>query len=233
TQILGNSLETIAMEKAGIIKPNVPVVISETQSQTQPIFDRVAHQLGSKIIYADTLEFPVPKTDLLGHYQEKNIKGVWACIQELTAFEISQAHISRGLGNVVRNTGLMGRWQILGKDPLVVCDTAHNKEGLTYVVKQIQGQRFENLHMVLGFVNDKDLGEVLDLLPKEATYYFVKPNIPRGLEVAVLQRLAQDHGIEGKTYGSVNQGLEAAKTNAIPEDMVSVGGSTFVVAEVV
>src|SRR5690606_1089510 len=143
TQILGNSLETIAMEKAGIIKPNVPVVISETQSQTQPIFDRVAHQLGSKIIYADTLEFPVPKTDLLGYYQEKNIKGVWACIQELTAFEISQAHISRGLGNVVRNTGLMGRWQILGKDPLVVCDTAHNKEGLTYVVKQIQGQRFE------------------------------------------------------------------------------------------
>src|SRR5690606_17748425 len=233
TQILGNSLEKIAMEKAGIIKPNVPVVISETQEEIQIIFSLIANRLKSKITFADSLDLPSYKTDLLGDYQERNIKGVLATVKELHAFDIAPEHIVRGMGNVVKNTGLMGRWQILGNDPLVVCDTAHNKEGLAYVLKQIQRHKFDKLHMVLGFVSDKDVGSALDLFPKEAVYYFVKPDIARGMDTEILRKLALEHGIDGKTYGSVKQGLEAAKANAKPEDMVFVGGSNFVVAEVV
>ena len=233
TQILGNSLEKIAMEKAGIIKPNVPVVISETQEEIQVIFTLIAHRLKSKITFADSLDLPFYKTDLLGDYQERNIKGVLATVKELHAFEIAPEHIAIGLDNVVKNTGLMGRWQILGNYPLVVCDTAHNKEGLAYVLKQIKRQRFEKLHMVIGFVSDKDVGSALELFPKDALYYFVRPDIPRGMDAETLRKLAHEHGIDGKTHGSVKQGLEAAKANAMPEDMVFVGGSNFVVAEVV
>ena len=233
TQMLGNSLEKIAMEKAGIIKPKVPVVISETQVATQVIFNLIAHQLRSKIVFADSLGLPSHTTDLMGDYQEKNIKGVLAAIRELKAFEVSGEHIARGLENVVKNTGLMGRWQILGEDPLVVCDTAHNKEGLTYVLKQIMRHKFDRLHIVLGFVSDKDVGGILEMFPKEASYYFVKPDIPRGMDAEALRKLALERGIDGKTYASVKQGLEAAKSNAEPEDMIFVGGSNFVVAEVV
>ncbi|WP_318343074.1 bifunctional folylpolyglutamate synthase/dihydrofolate synthase [Flagellimonas baculiformis] len=233
TQILGDTLEKIALEKAGIIKPGVPVVISERQPETETVFNLIAHQLKSKIVFADELSLPVYTTDLLGDYQERNMKGVLACVRQLEGFAISADNISNGLKKVVPNTGLMGRWQILKESPLVVCDTAHNKEGLTWVLQQIKKQRYKQLHIVLGFVSDKDVKGVLAMFPKEAKYYFVRPNIPRGMEVEQLASMAMEQGLLGKAYKTVKKGLKTALTTAEREDMVYVGGSTFVVAEVV
>jgi len=233
TQFLGNSLEAIAMEKAGIIKPGVPVVISETQTEIRAIFELFARRLGSKIIFADSLKLPLYKTDLLGDYQKRNIKGVLACVGELKVFDISEEHSKRGLERVVANTGLQGRWQILGEKPLVVCDTAHNKEGLCLALEQVKKQTFHNLHMVLGFVSDKDVTAILGMLPKDARYYFVKPDIPRGMEVGTLREQALQQGLNGTVHSSVKKGLEAALAKAEEGDMVFVGGSNFVVAEVV
>ncbi|WP_108423828.1 bifunctional folylpolyglutamate synthase/dihydrofolate synthase [Muricauda amoyensis] len=233
TQILGDTLQKIALEKAGIIKPNVPVVISERQPETETIFNLIAHQLKSKIVFADELSHPTYVTDLLGDYQERNMKGVLACIRQLESFEISEDHIFNGLKRVVANTGLMGRWQILKENPLVVCDTAHNKEGLLWVLQQVKRQQYRQLHIVLGFVSDKDVKGVLQMFPKEAKYYFVKPNISRGMAVEELASLASQQGLDGKTYKTVKKGLKAALAAAETEDMVYVGGSTFVVAEVV
>lgn len=233
TQILGDTLEKIALEKAGIIKPGVPVVISERQPETETVFNLIAHQLKSKIVFADELSFPVNTTDLLGDYQERNMKGVLACVRQLEGFAISADNISNGLKKVVANTGLMGRWQILKERPLVVCDTAHNKEGLSWVLQQIKKQQYRQLHIVLGFVSDKDVKGVLVMFPKEAKYYFVRPNIPRGMGVEQLAALALEQGLKGQTYKTVKKGLKAALATAEMEDMVYVGGSTFVVAEVV
>lgn len=233
TQILGDTLEKIALEKAGIIKPNVPVVISERQPETETIFSLIAHQLKSKIVLADELSLPAYTTDLLGDYQERNMKGVLACVRQLESFAISADNISNGLKRVVANTGLMGRWQILKESPLVVCDTAHNKEGLTWVLQQIKKQQYKQLHMVLGFVNDKDVKGVLGMFPKEAKYYFVRPSISRGMDVEELASLALGQGLEGQAYKTVKKGYKAALTSAEAEDMIYVGGSTFVVAEVV
>jgi dihydrofolate synthase/folylpolyglutamate synthase len=233
TQILGDTLEKIALEKAGIIKPNVPVVISERQPETETIFSLIAHQLKSKIVFADELSLPIYSTDLLGDYQERNLKGVLACIRQLKGFDISENEISNGLKRVVANTGLMGRWQVLDKRPLVVCDTAHNKEGLWWVLQQIKKQQYGQLHMVLGFVSDKDVKGVLGMFPKEAKYYFVRPSISRGMDVEELASLALGQGLEGQAYKTVKKGYKAALTSAEAEDMIYVGGSTFVVAEVV
>ncbi|WP_418502192.1 bifunctional folylpolyglutamate synthase/dihydrofolate synthase [Flagellimonas sp.] len=232
-QILGDTLEKIALEKAGIIKPGVPVVISERQPETETIFNLIAHQLKSKIVFADELSLPVHTTDLLGDYQERNMRGVLACVRQLEGFDISQDHISNGLKKVVANTGLMGRWQVLKQKPLVVCDTAHNKEGLLWVLQQIKKQQYRQLHIVLGFVNDKDVKGVLQMFPKEAKYYFVKPNITRGMDMEELALLALQQGLKGMAYKMVKKGLKAAMASAETEDMVYVGGSTFVVAEVV
>lgn len=233
TQFLGDTLEKIALEKAGVIKSNVPVVISETQAETKMIFNLIAHQLKSNIVFADAEPVLGYQTDLLGDYQQRNINGVVACIHQLKNFEVPEAAISKGLQNVVKNTGLMGRWQVLQQHPLVVCDTAHNKEGLQLVLKQVEKQSFEKLHVVLGFVKDKDVRSVLTLFPKDAHYYFVKPSIPRGMEAAQLRELAEEQGLKGKVCKSVGKGLKKALKNANEQDMIYVGGSTFVVAEVV
>nr|WP_242527969.1 folylpolyglutamate synthase/dihydrofolate synthase family protein [Muricauda sp. CAU 1633] len=233
THILGDTLEKIALEKAGIIKPKIPVVISERQPETEMIFTLIAHQLQSEIVFADALDLPNYKTDLLGEYQRQNIQGVVAAIKLLDRIQVSEKAIVAGLKKVVENTGLLGRWQVLQEKPMLVCDTAHNKEGLDYVLKQIAKQKYEELHMVLGFVNDKDVRGVLALFPKEANYYFVKPNISRGMDVGLLSELAKSQGIEGENFISVKVGLEAALANANSNDFVYVGGSTFVVAEIV
>ncbi|WP_375325386.1 bifunctional folylpolyglutamate synthase/dihydrofolate synthase [Flagellimonas sp. GZD32] len=233
TQFLGDTLEKIALEKAGIIKPKVPVVVSETQPETKMIFNLIAHQLKSDIVFADENAKEGFKTDLLGDYQEKNMNGVVATIQQLKGFTVSEQNITEGLQKVVANTGLLGRWQILQQSPLVVCDTAHNKEGLQLVLRQVERQSYGQLHIVLGFVNDKDVKSVLGMFPKEATYYFVRPAIPRGMDVNVLWELAQEQGLEGEKFGSVQKGFDAALQNGQSTDMVYVGGSTFVVAEVV
>ncbi|WP_420604156.1 bifunctional folylpolyglutamate synthase/dihydrofolate synthase [Flagellimonas sp.] len=233
TQILGDTLEKISLEKAGIIKRGVPVVISETQPETKGIFKIMAAQKGCKIVFADQLEIENYKTDLLGAYQTKNVRGVVATINELKDFEIKEEHILEGLRNSIGNTGILGRWQVLGENPKIVCDTAHNKEGLEIVLKQIEDFKAQKVHFVLGFVNDKNLAEVLNLFPKHAEYYFVKPNIPRGLEAEELWKMALDFGLKGEIFKTVKNGFEAALEQADQEDFIYVGGSTFVVAEVV
>lgn len=233
TQILGGTLEKIALEKAGIIKRNVPVVISERQSETEGIFKLIAAQKKSEIVFTDELPAKTYKTDLRGNYQQKNIQGVVASIKKLKNLKVEDAHIKAGLKRCVDNTGLLGRWQILGKKPKIICDTAHNKEGLSLVLEQIGKLEPRQIHFVLGFVNDKALDDVLCLFPKNAEYYFVKPNVPRGLQAKDLKGRARNFGLMGETSTSVKNGLEKALSNAKDDDLIYVGGSTFVVAEVV
>jgi len=232
-EMLGDTIEKIAFEKAGIIKPGVPVVISELQEETAPVFNTVAKERKSKIIFAGEVIPGTYKTSLLGSYQAKNVKGVVAAIKELRDFEVSDIHIAKGLLNVTVNTGLLGRWQNLGENPTVVCDTAHNTEGLMLVLGQIKEQEYDCLHMVIGFVKDKNLDQILPLFPKEAHYYFCKPDILRGLDAEVLKSKAVDAGLKGDVYPSVNEGYRMALKNAKKTDFVFIGGSTFVVAEIV
>ena len=231
--MLGDTLNKIASEKAGIIKANVPVVISEYQDEIAESFESIAKTKNSKIIFADQVIDKNYKTSLQGNYQSKNIKGVVAVLQELKNFKVKKRHIKRGLKKVVKNTGLLGRWQILNKKPMIVCDTAHNKEGLTYVIQQLEQQKCNQLHIVIGFVKDKDLDIILPLFPKNAYYYFCRPNIIRGLEVGVLVEKANDHGLLGEAYDSVHEALKAARKRASKSDFIFVGGSNFTVAEVV
>ncbi|MBC8770504.1 bifunctional folylpolyglutamate synthase/dihydrofolate synthase [Arenibacter sp. BSSL-BM3] len=232
-EMLGDTIAKIAYEKAGIIKPGVPVVISELQEETAVVFNAVAKERNAKIIFAGEVIPGNYKTSLLGSYQNKNVKGVVASIKELKGFNISDKHIFDGLMKVSENTGLLGRWQFLGENPTVVCDTAHNTEGLTIVVDQIKQQEFTDLHMVIGFVKDKNLEQILPLFPKKAHYYFCKPNIQRGLDEVVLKSRAMDYGLQGESYPSVNEALKSALSVAKKSDFVFVGGSTFVVAEIV
>jgi dihydrofolate synthase/folylpolyglutamate synthase len=232
-EMLGDTIAKIAYEKAGIIKPGVPVVISELQEETAVVFNAVAKERKSKIIFAGEVIPGNYKTSLLGSYQAKNVKGVVATIKELKGFKVSEKHITDGLLKVSVNTGLMGRWQLLDKNPTVVCDTAHNTEGLTIVVGQIKRQEFTDLHMIIGFVKDKNLEQILPLFPKKAHYYFCKPNIQRGLDEVVLKTRAMEFGLKGDAYSSVNEALKFALKVAKNTDFVFVGGSTFVVAEIV
>lgn len=232
-EMLGNTLNKIASEKAGIIKANVPVVISEYQAEIADSFVSIAKKKNAKIVFADRVITKKYKTSLQGDYQSKNIKGVVAVIKELKNFKVKKKHIKRGLKKVVQNTGLMGRWQILKKKPMIVCDTAHNKEGLTDVLQQLGLQECNQLHVVLGFVKDKDLDLLLPLFPKTAHYYFCRPNILRGLEVGILVNKANEHGLCGEAYNSVHEALKSAKIAASKDDLIFVGGSNFTVAEVV
>ena len=234
TDILGDTLPKIAFEKAGIIKQNVPVVISEYQEETAPVFTAKAKEMKAPIIFANHIETSLT-TDLQGTYQEKNIKGVIAVIELLIhqGWDITSENIAQGLLHVVRNTNLKGRWQTLSSYPTIVCDTGHNVGGLTYVMEQLKKQTYTNLHIVVGFVKEKDVNSVLELFPKEATYYFCSPAIARGLNVNTLKEIATAKGLQGETYSSVAEALNVAKAQAIPTDFIFVGGSTFVVAEVV
>ena len=235
TQFLGNSLELIAKEKGGIIKPNIPVVIGETQKETKSVFKELAKQNDSEIIFADQEVHKNYRSDLKGSYQKKNIKTAVQTINCLKkkGFKISTENIEYGLLNVVKNTGLLGRWQTLQVEPKVICDTAHNKEGLIYIMKQLKDEIYDDLHFVLGFVNDKDLSTIIDLFPKNATYYFCKPNISRGLDEDNLKKQFAKNGYFGNAFNSVNDALKSAKKNANSTDLIYVGGSTFVVAEIV
>ncbi|WP_343798588.1 folylpolyglutamate synthase/dihydrofolate synthase family protein [Gaetbulibacter jejuensis] len=235
TQFLGDTLKKIAVEKAGIIKPNIPVVIGETQIETKSVFTETAKNNNSEIYFADQNITSILDSDLKGSYQQKNIKTVLQTLQILKQnnFNISQKNIALGLNSVVSNTGLKGRWQILQESPKVICDTAHNKEGLTYVVNQLKTEVYNKLHIVFGVVSDKDLSTIIAILPKKATYYFCRPNISRGLDENNLKHTFKVHGFAGKSYSSVNEALSNAKKSAKPEDLIYVGGSTFVVAEII
>lgn len=235
TQILGNTLAEIAQEKAGIIKPGVPVVIGEKHSETLPVFQRIASEMESPLILAEDYNGQVLDSDLKGYYQKKNIRTVLAAVRVLkeNAWVIPQTAIVAGIGSVIRNTGLRGRWEVLRQHPKVICDTAHNREGLEYAMAQLQDEDFEKLHLVFGVVSDKDLQAVLPLMPKNAIYYFCKPSIPRGMEASVLKEAAANFGLEGDAYNSVSEAYQAALGNAGESDVIYCGGSTFTVAEII
>jgi dihydrofolate synthase/folylpolyglutamate synthase len=235
TQFLGNTLEAIAFEKAGIIKPGIPVVIGEYTNETKPVFLAKSKENNSEIYFASDLIHQSYASNLIGDYQVHNKKTVQQTIAVLNThkkFNIQESEIKSGLLNVVKNTGLQGRWQQLGKSPKIICDTAHNKNGLEIVMKQIQKEKYNTLHIVLGVVNDKDLNEILPLFPKDAVYYFCKPNIPRGLAAKILQEKATGFNLKGKVFNSVSDSYTTALQNASKTDLIFIGGSTFVVAEI-
>jgi dihydrofolate synthase/folylpolyglutamate synthase len=235
TQFLGNTIGLIAQEKAGIIKPNIPVVIGEYTADTKPVFLAKAKNNAASIYFASDLIQGDYKSDLLGDYQEHNKKTVLQTIRVLTTetkFNVSESAIKKGFNQVVKNTGLQGRWQQLKASPKTICDTAHNAEGLTIVLNQIKKEKYKQLHIILGVVNDKNLDEVLPLFPKEAIYYFCKPNIPRGLDAVELQKKATEFNLKGNVFNSVTIAYETATNNATNDDFIYIGGSTFVVAEV-
>jgi len=232
TQFLGETLPEIAFEKAGIIKKNIPVVIGEEQAAVKGVFIAKAAKEGAPIYFAsDASETYI--SDLVGDYQIQNSKTAAAAIKRLKGFQVSKENIKNGLLNVVKNTNLKGRWQVLQEHPKVICDTAHNKEGLAIVLNQLKKEPFKKLHIVLGVVTDKKLETILPLFPGSADYYFCKPAISRGLSEAVLEANAKKFGLVGEKYSSVKLALKSALLNANQEDIIYVGGSTFVVAEII
>jgi len=235
TQFLGNTLEAIAFEKAGIIKPDVPAVISEYLPETRPVFESKAAATNAALYFASDLIREDYPSALLGDYQYHNKKTVLQTLHVLNeqgAFKVSETAIKQGFLKVIQNTGLQGRWQQLGSNPKIICDTAHNAHGLTIVLNQLQKEQFDRLHIVLGVVNDKNLDEILPLFPKNAHYYFCSPNSSRGLAVEILQEKAAEFELKGETYLSVSNAYQNATKNAGPKDLIYVGGSTFVVAEI-
>lgn len=263
--MLGDTLQLIAGEKAGIIKAGIPVVVGEYQAEVADVFLNKARELGSEQVFAseeweivsnestdgyltvqvqkhvlptfaiETDEVLDVKLDLPGTYQLKNVKTVLSAVEELReqGFDITNEHITIALKQVKTLTGLHGRWEILATTPLTICDTGHNPEGIREVLKNIAAVKYDHLHFVIGMVNDKDITKILAMLPKAATYYFCKPDIPRGLDADNLKQTAENIGLNGKVYTSVKNALAAAQQAAKATDLVFVGGSTFVVAEVV
>lgn len=258
TNILGDTLPEIAFEKAGIIKKNIPVVIGESHPETQPVFIQKATAENAPIYFADThlhvanshqkgqhlvidvLEganviFTQLALDLTGTYQLKNVLNVIESVIQLRkqGYTISDAAVYKALKNVKKLTGLQGRWQTISKNPLVICDTGHNKAGITEVMQNIKNTPHQRLHLVIGMVKDKDISGVLALLPKDAIYYFCQPQLERALAANELAQQAAVFGLKGKAYNNVALALADAKQNAGPKDLVFVGGSTFVVAEMI
>jgi dihydrofolate synthase / folylpolyglutamate synthase len=255
--LLGDTLEKIAIEKAGIIKPEVPVVISETQHETRNVFISAAVENSSLINFADqnfscnfdenisktgkrkylikdneTGKYFQGETILAGDYQAKNLMAVFQAFKTLGGrLQISDNDIISGIDKVIVNTGLSGRWQILKHDPLTVCDTGHNKEGLEYIMNQIKKIPKTKLHMIIGFVADKDLSSILPLFPKDAVYYFTKASVVRALNQEILKTKAAEYGLYGKTYANVRSAMRAAAKNASVSDMIFIGGSTFIVGD--
>ena len=234
TQFLGTTLAEIASEKAGIIKSKIPVVIGEAKPETTAVFIDKARKEKSPILFVEEEELPEFKTDLLGNYQIKNYKTAYATLGVLKqkGWGISNKNIENGFLNVVKNTGLQGRWQLLNKSPKVICDTAHNIEGLSLVLNQLKKEDFDQMHIVLGVVADKNLDAILPLFPKNAIYYFCKPAVIRGLAVAKLQQKARAYELIGASYVSLSEAYKSAMTAAKTKDLIFIGGSTFVVAEV-
>lgn len=258
TALLGSDLSQIAVEKAGIIKEGIPVIIGEKQEELIDVFTSIASNKNSDIKFSDdqyeTILFDLEGSkrhlvykvkennsivdlscDLLGGYQVKNIRTALCVFDELIhqAWNITEKSIQQGISEIVKRTGLLGRWQTICNDPKVICDTGHNIGGIKEIIKQIESMDYRNLHIVFGMVNDKDIDEIFELMPKIASYYFCCANIPRALDQNILATKAKTHGLLGNAYPSVRIALEVAKANAHKNDLVYLGGSTFVVAEVV
>lgn len=256
TDLLGDSLPKIAAEKAGIIKKGAPVVVSQFQPEVSQVFTDKAQETNSELIfaeqqyrvekidYSDTLQSIIINhqgiantwdLDLMGSYQKYNLAGVLASMDILNkiGLSISKDNVASGLKSVQKSTGLMGRWQKLQDLPKIYCDTGHNVDGITQVLEQINRIPHKHLHMVIGMVGDKNIDGMLALLPNDATYYFTKASIPRALDQNELQQRASNFGLNGNAYSTVSEALKCAKSNAKNDDLIFIGGSTFVVAEVV
>jgi dihydrofolate synthase / folylpolyglutamate synthase len=257
-QHLGDTRALIAAEKAGIFKAGRIFAIGESDAETEPVYARIAAEKGAQLVYARDMyqverlrgdwkgqDFKVRfrgksffedlHCDLPGLYQAENVATALTLFDllKIQGYRILPEHISEGLANVKRNAGLMGRMTQLGEEPLVLTDVGHNEAGIAYVLKQLATVRYRHLHFVIGMVNDKEIGKILRMLPSDATYYFVKPDVPRGLDAALLAEQAHAAGLKGEVYASVGDGLAAAKAAAMPDDVIFAGGSTFVVAEVI
>ena len=251
--LLGDTLEKIAAEKSGIIKPHIPVVIGTRDRNYDFVFEGKARSCDAPLTFASDewkirqnndgsydlshrsgISFSSLVCELKGSYQRKNIPTVLESVLSLqnSGLAIREEHIRNGIACVIRNTGLHGRWEKLANTPYTVCDTGHNIDGLTEVVAQLRSCTYRHLHFVIGMVNDKDVNSVLRILPREATYYFCKASIPRAMNEQELAGKARSCGLQGTTYPTVSEAYAAARKNAIPEDMIYIGGSTFVVAEV-
>lgn len=252
TQFLGNTLAQIASEKAGIIKKGVPIVIGECTDETRPVFINKAHEMNAPIILSDELNIvkcsePTSKggrkyqTGLYGELvgalgglcQEKNTNTILTATEELKkiGYKLAEKDVRNGFENVCELTGLMGRWQKLHEHPTLVCDTGHNVGGISYIVGQLAQQHYDHLHIVMGMVNDKDVSGVLAMMPTEATYYFTKASVKRALDEHELQALATRFNLQGKAYPNVSEAVKAAMKDAQDNDFVFVGGSSFIVAD--
>ncbi len=232
TQFLGNTLAQIASEKAGIIKHQVPVVIGETTKETRPVFENKAKEMDAPIFFAEEIdksECDQYEFELKGSYQKKNLRTILCATKRLPF--IHPEHIQKGLTNVCKNTGLMGRWQTLSTHPLIICDTGHNVGGWKYLAPQISSVPCDRLHIVFGMVDDKDIRNVLSMLPKNAVYYFTQANNHRAIPAQQVGELAKEYGLSGNTYPTVAQAYEEAKSSASENDFIFIGGSSYIVAD--
>ena len=232
TQFLGNTLAQIASEKAGIIKHQVPVVIGETTKETRPVFENKAKEMDAPIFFAEEMdrsECDQYEFELKGSYQKKNLRTILCATKRLPF--IHPEHIQKGLTNVCKNTGLMGRWQTLSTNPLIICDTGHNVGGWKYLAPQISSVPCDRLHIVFGMVDDKDIRNVLSMLPKNAVYYFTQANNHRAIPAQQVGELAKEYGLSGNTYPTVAQAYEEAKSSASENDFIFIGGSSYIVAD--
>ncbi len=232
TELLGNSIEKISREKGGIIKPKTPILIGRKQNQTKAIFDEIARKNHSKLFYAENCNID---SDLKGDYQNENKNTAYTAIKILRtqAWEIKDKHITNGFKNVQKNTSLFGRWMTLDQSPLIICDTGHNIDGVKNIVEQIKKTSYDELHIVFGVVNNKSIDDILKLMPKKAQYYFCQAQIPRAMQMNLLFTKAQEHQLRGNCFKSVKDALKKAKTVAKENDLIFIGGSTFVVAEII
>ena len=234
THLLGDTIEKIALEKGGIIKENIPVIIGKTENKAEKTLIGIAQSKNASYTLVRQKEPQTLPSDFSAQYQLTNQQTVLCAIEKLQAlnFKIDQEAIERGLLSISKNTSLLGRWQILEQSPKVICDVGHNEAGINEVLKQLKTENFDQLHIVWGMVNDKDISQILQLLPKDANYYFTQPSIFRKLPVDELYESAQKIGLKGKPFTSVLQAVENAKLNLKANDLLLIGGSTFVVADV-
>lgn len=232
-QFLGDSRESIAVEKGGIIKKNTPVIIGQADSKLRKLFSKIASDHESSITFAEDDGEKLPLCDLEGNYQKYNIRTALVSLNKIRTLNwtISDESISNGMLNVKNNTGLLGRWQILGKDPKIICDTAHNEDGLKEVLKEIKQEHYSHLHIVLGMVNDKEISSLLALFPIDASYYFCQASVPRSLAVEKLKASAEEYGLKGEAFTSVSEAYCKALEQAEKDGLIYIGGSTFVVAD--
>ncbi len=234
TQYLGDTLAQIAAEKAGIIKNSVPVVIGQTTPDTKPVFENISKQRSAPVYWAEHSDFPGYQTDLAGHYQRHNLRTVFAAVNVLRnlGLSIPETALASGLRSIVKNTNLLGRWQILGEKPKIICDTAHNAHGMNEVVSQLRNENFDRLHVVLGMVSDKNPSEIVKIFPSDAIFYACRPNNFRALDPELLAGALASFGFKHSVCNSVTEAYKSAIAAAGPNDLIFVGGSNFVVAEI-